>query len=542
MNKLDKTPRKNMRKQNYDFIIIGAGSAGAVLANRLTENNRFSVILIEAGRDSHFLSSIPISFAKFINKPSVNWLYTSEPDEGSGFRRIEIPRGKLLGGSSSINGMVFVRGQRQDYDHWAQLGNNGWSYEEVLPYFKKMEDYKGPNSSYRGKSGPLIVTDPMEKNDFYDAMFKGAEEIGVQKNPDYNGAQQEGVGMTQATIWKGKRQSTAICYLNPVKSRQNLTVLTEAFVEELIIQNNKCIGVRLKHKGITTIVGCNCEVLVSAGAINTPQLLELSGIGQEDVLKKAGVNVRLALPGVGENLRDHYAPRMKWSTLKGRYTYNDRARGLGIALEVAKYVVNKKGFLALPAAPMRAYVKSREGLASPDLGISVNPFLIKSGVSLDKKSGFTMAVHSLRPESRGSVHIVSPSSVAPPKIQYNFLSNRIDQDTLLAGMRIVRQWINSPAMKNIRGEELAPGADINNDNDLLEWVKATAETTYHPVGTCKMGQDNMSVVDEKLIVNGLLNLRVVDASVMPTLTSGNTNAPTIMIAEKASDLILSKWN
>jgi Choline dehydrogenase and related flavoproteins len=280
----------------------------------------------------------------------------------------------------------------------------------------------------------------MEKNDFYDAMFKGAEEIGVQKNPDYNGAQQEGVGMTQATIWKGKRQSTAICYLNPVKSRQNLTVLTEAFAEELIIQNNKCIGVRLKHKGTTTIVGCNCEVLVSAGAINTPQLLELSGIGQEDVLKKAGVNVRLALPGVGENLRDHYAPRMKWSTLKGRYTYNDRARGLSIALEVAKYLANKKGFLALPAAPMRAYVKSREGLASPDLGISVNPFLIKSGVSLDKKSGFTMAVHSLRPESRGSVHIVSPSSVAPPKIQYNFLSNRIDQDTLLAGMRIVRQW------------------------------------------------------------------------------------------------------
>ena len=542
---MDETDNSDAKKAltNYsDFIIIGGGSAGAVLANRLTANGRFSVTLIEAGRNSHVLSTIPISFAKFINNPSVNWLYSSEPDEGTGFRSIEIPRGKILGGSSSINGMVFVRGQSQDYDHWAQLGNKGWGYQDVLPYFKKMETYKGPNSAYRGQTGPLIVTDPMESNAFYDAMFKGAEEIGIQRNPDYNAGQQDGVGMTQATIWKGKRQSTAVSYLYPIKKRKNLRILTDTYVEKLIIQNNKCVGVETTKKGMTVIMRCKCEVIISAGAINSPQLLELSGIGAETVLKKAGIEVKSALPGVGENLRDHYAPRMKWSTLKGRYTYNDRARGIGMALEIAKYLTTGKGFLAMPAAPMRAYVRSREGLSAPDLGISVNPFLIKSGVSLDKASGFTMAVHSLRPESCGSVHIASSRSTAPPKIQYNFLSNKIDKDTLVSGMKIVRQWVNSEAMQNIRGKELAPGPNVIDDNDLLEWVKETAETTYHPVGTCKMGQDKMSVVTEELIVKGFGNLRVVDASIMPTLTSGNTNAPTIMIAEKASDLILSKWN
>ena len=528
---------------NYsDFIIIGGGSAGAVLANRLTANGRFSVTLIEAGRNSHVLSSIPISFAKFINNPNVNWLYSSEPDEGTGFRRVDIPRGKILGGSSSINGMVFVRGQSQDYDHWAQLGNKGWSYEDILPYFKKMETYKGPKSAYRGQTGPLIVTDPMESNAFYASMFKGAEEIGIKRNPDYNAAQQDGVGMTQATIWRGKRQSTAVSYLHPIKKRKNLRILTDTYVEKLILQNNKCVGVETTQKGTTVVVRSNCEVIISAGAINSPQLLELSGIGAENVLRKAGIEVKSALPGVGENLRDHYAPRMKWSTLKGRYTYNDRARGIGMALEIAKYFTAGSGFLAMPAAPMRAYVRSREGLSAPDLGISVNPFLIKRGVSLDKSSGFTMAVHSLRPESCGSVHIISSSSTTPPKIQYNFLSKKIDKDTLVSGMKIVRQWINSKAMQNIRGKELAPGPNMIDDNDLLEWVKETAETTYHPVGTCKMGQDKMSVVDEELIVKGFGNLRVVDASIMPTLTSGNTNAPTIMIAEKASDLILSKWD
>ena len=528
---------------NYsDFIIIGGGSAGAVLANRLTANGRFSVTLIEAGRNSHVLSSIPISFAKFMNNPNVNWLYSSEPDEGTGFRRVDIPRGKILGGSSSINGMVFVRGQSQDYDHWAQLGNKGWSYEDILPYFKKMETYKGPKSAYRGQTGPLIVTDPMESNAFYASMFKGAEEIGIKRNPDYNAAQQDGVGMTQATIWRGKRQSTAVSYLHPIKKRKNLRILTDTYVEKLILQNNKCVGVETTQKGTKVVVRSNCEVIISAGAINSPQLLELSGIGAENVLRKAGIEVKSALPGVGENLRDHYAPRMKWSTLKGRYTYNDRARGIGMALEIAKYFTAGSGFLAMPAAPMRAYVRSREGLSAPDLGISVNPFLIKRGVSLDKSSGFTMAVHSLRPESCGSVHIISSSSTTPPKIQYNFLSKQIDKDTLVSGMKIVRQWINSKAMQNIRGKELAPGPNMIDDNDLLEWVKETAETTYHPVGTCKMGQDKMSVVDEELIVKGFGNLRVVDASIMPTLTSGNTNAPTIMIAEKASDLILSKWD
>ena len=306
--------------------------------------------------------------------------------------------------------------------------------------------------------------------------------------------------MTQATIWKGKRQSTAISYLHPIKKRKNLRILTNAYVEKLIIQNNKCLGVEMTQKGTTVVMRSNCEVIVSAGAINSPQLLEISGIGAENVLRKAGIEVKSALPGVGENLRDQYAPRMKWNTLKGSYTYNDRARRIGMALEIAKYFTTGKGFLAMPAGPMRTYVRSRKGLSAPDLGISVNPFLIKRGVTLGKSSGFTMAVHSIRPESCGSVHIASTSRNTPPKIQYNFLSKTIDKNTLVPGMKIVRQWIDSKAMQNISGKELAPGPHIIDDNDLLEWVKKTAETTYHPVGTCKMGQDKLSVVNEELTV------------------------------------------
>ena len=528
-----------MDANTHDYIIIGAGSAGSVLANRLSADGRFNVLVVEAGRASHPWSPIPVGFAKLIENPAANWLYSSEPDEGSGQRRIPIPRGKLLGGSSSINGMVFVRGQSHDFDHWAQLGNRGWSYQDVLPLFKKMESYEAGDDEFRGRDGPLKVTDPGEGGPIYDAMFEAAEQIGIKRNEDYNGAIQDGVGMTQATILNGRRQSTAHCYLEPARERRNLTIVTDALTEKLLFEGTRCVGARYRVGGVVEEVRATREVIVSAGAINSPQLLELSGIGQPDLLRGLGIELVHELPGVGENLRDHYAPRMKWSVSKPGLTYNDNGRGLALVWQALRYAVTRKGFLALPAAPMRAYVHSREGLESADLGISFNPYLIAEGVRLDKERGFTMIVHVLRSDSKGSIHVTSSDPSRPPAINFNFLSDENDRTALLSGMRIVRDWINAPAMDDFRGVELTPGEALQKDDELLDWVRQTAETTYHPVGTCKMGSDPMAVVDDQLRVHGIQGLRVADASIMPTLTSGNTNAPSIMIGEKASTLVLA---
>jgi choline dehydrogenase len=527
-----------MNTDTYDYIIVGAGSAGSVLANRLSADGRFRVLVLEAGRPSHPWSRIPIGFAKLIENPAANWLYSSEPDEGSGQRRLPIPRGKLLGGSSSINGMVFVRGQAQDFDHWAQLGNRGWSYQDILPLFRKMESYPSGDDEFRGRDGPLKVTDSKEGGPIYDAMFAAAAEVGINRNPDYNGAIQDGVGMTQATISNGRRMSTAYCYLDPARDRRNLTIVTDALTEKLLLEGTRCVGVRYRTGDRSTEVRATREVIVSAGAINSPQLLELSGIGQPDLLQALGVEVHHALPGVGENLRDHYAPRMKWGVSEPGLTYNDKARGLGLVWQALRYAVAKEGLLSLPASPLRAYVQSREGLESADLGISVIPFLIAAGVKLDKQSGVTMVVHVLRSDSTGSIHVTSPDPGKPPAINFNFLSDEGDRTKLLAGMRIVRNWMNAPAMAKIRGPEIAPGEAVQGDAELLEWVKYNAETAYHPVGTCKMGSDRMAVVNDQLKVHGLQGLRIADASIMPTLTSGNTNAPSIMIGEKAAVMVL----
>ncbi len=528
-----------MQTDNYDYVIVGAGSAGSVLANRLSADGRFSVLVVEAGRASHPWSPIPVGFAKLIGNPAANWLYSSEPDEGSGQRRIPVPRGKLLGGSSAINGMVFVRGQSHDFDHWAQLGNRGWSYQDVLPYFKKMETYQGGDGEFRGRTGPLQVTDPKEGGEIYEALFKAAEQTGIERNDDYNGARQDGVGMTQATIRNGRRMSTAHCYLEPARQWSNLTIVTGALTECLVLEGKRCAGIRYQTGDQVREARAEREVVVSAGAINSPQLLELSGIGQPDRLKDLGIDVHHALPGVGENLRDHFAPRMKWSVTRSGVTYNDRARGVGLVWQALRYAVAREGFLALPAAPLRAYVHSRDGLESPDIGISCMPFLVTGDVKIARDRGFTMIVHVLRSESVGSIHAASPDPARPPAINFNFLSAPDDRTRLLSGMRIVRTWVNAPAMAAIRGDELAPGDALQSDDNLLEWVKQNAETTYHPVGTCKMGSDPMAVVDDQLRVRGISGLRIADASIMPTLTSGNTNAPSIMIGEKASAMVLA---
>ncbi|MDE2008367.1 MAG: GMC family oxidoreductase N-terminal domain-containing protein, partial [Rhodospirillales bacterium] len=523
-----------METASFDYIVVGAGSAGSVLANRLSADPRNKVLVLEAGRASHPWSRIPIGFARLIENPAANWLYSSEPDEGSGQRRIPVPRGKLLGGSSAINGMVFVRGQAQDYDSWAQLGNRGWSYREVLPIFRDMESYQGEGEAeYRGRNGPLKVTENQETGPLYDALIRAANETGIASTRDYNGAAQDGIGMTQTTIRDGRRMSTAVCYLDPARGRPNLTIQANALTESLLLEGTRCVGVRYSADGAVHEARAGREVIVSAGAINSPQLLELSGIGRPEVLAAQGIAVRHALPGVGENLRDHYAPRMKWSVAPGLgLTYNDKGKGLGLVWQALKFALTNKGLLGLPASPIRAYVRTRPGLDAPDAGISWVPFLIDPNFKLAKRSGITAIMHILRSESLGSIHVASASPRTPPAIRFNFMSARLDQEVTLAAMRITRRVMTAPAMGGIATDEIAPGANIDADDELLDWVKRNAETAYHPVGTCKMGSDPMAVVDEQLRVRGIAGLRVADASIMPTLTSGNTNAPSIMIGEK----------
>ena len=451
-----------MAEYTYDFIVVGAGSAGAAAAYRLAESGKHTVLLLEAGRDSHPWSRIPIGFAKLIDNPAANWLYSSEPDEGSGGRRIPVPRGKLLGGSSSINGMVFVRGQSKDYDTWAQLGNRGWSYQDVLPIFKDMESYQGDgDNEFRGRDGPLKVTENVEQGEIYDKIIAAAAEIGIDYTNDYNGASQEGIGMTQATIRKGRRMSTAYCYLDPARGRSNLRIQTNALTECLTFEGKRCTGVRYKLGGQTREAKANREVLVSTGAINSPQLLELSGIGQAERLKELGIEVLHDLQGVGENLRDHYSPRMKWSVPRELgLTYNDKGRGLGLVWQALKYAVSNKGLLGLPAAPLRAYIKTREGLEAPDAAISWIPFLANESLKLHENSGVTAITHVLRSDSTGNIHTTSTDPARPPAIRFNFLSAQSDCDILLESMKITRRIMNAGPLQGVMTDEIAPGVDI----------------------------------------------------------------------------------
>lgn len=530
-----------MDSQTYDFIVVGAGSAGAAVANRLSADGKHRVLVLEAGRESHPWSRIPVGFARLIDNPAANWLYSAEPEESSGGRRMPVPRGKLLGGSSSINGMVFVRGQRQDFDTWSQLGNRGWSYEDVLPIFKDMESYEGDgDDEYRGRNGPLKVSESLEAGPLYDAIMTGAEQVGIARPKDYNAGSQDGISMSQTTIRKGRRMSTAYCYLDPARSRPNLTIQANALTERLLLEGKKCVGVRYTVNGQVREAKANREVVVSAGTINSPQLLELSGIGQAERLQPLGIEVVHDLKGVGENLRDHYAPRLKWSVPASlAMTYNVNGRGLRLVWQALRYALTDKGLLGMSAAPMRAFIRTREGLDSPNAVIGWVPFLVGDNFTLAKKSGVTAFTHILRSESQGSIHVTSDDAKQAPAIRFNFLSAQLDRDVTVEAMRITRKIMTAPALEGIVTDEIAPGIDIDSDADLLQWVKENAETTYHPVGTCKMGHDPMAVVDDQLRVHGIEGLRVADASIMPTLTSGNTNAPSIMIGEKVSRMVLA---
>ena len=529
----------------YDYIVVGAGSAGAVVASRLTESGAHRVLLLEAGTEgsNFFWSRVPVGVAKMIDDPAVNWCYSSEPDDGSGGRRIDVPRGKMLGGSSSINGMVYIRGQAQDYDHWAQLGNRGWSYQDVLPVFKRMESYDGGSDEFRGRNGVLRVTDtPRHKVPLLEMMIEAAERMGLPFNPDLNGASQEGIGMSQVTIAKGRRQSTAFCYLDPARSRPNLTVEQGAMAESLVLEGKRCVGVRYSVRGEKREARAAREVIVSGGSINSPKLLELSGIGQADLLRAHGITPVHELRGVGENLRDHYSPRVKFAIKEKNLTFNDNARGWRLAREAIKYALFREGFLASTSVPIRMYFRTRVGLETPDATVSIAPFLyemVGHERRVSKKRGITMNVNVLRSESTGSIHIKSANPAEPPAIRFNFLSAENDRRGVLAAIRKGRELMATPPLKDVTGEEIAPGAHVQKDDELLDWVRKNAETTYHPIGTCKMGSDSMAVVDSELRVHGIEGLRVADASIMPTLTSGNTNAPSIMIGEKCAEMVLA---
>jgi choline dehydrogenase len=527
----------------YDFIVIGAGSAGAVLANRLSADPRHKVLLLEAGAADHVWTRLPVAYAKLIANPAANWLYSAEPEPNTNGRRIPVPRGKLLGGSSAINGLAFVRGQAQDFDTWAQLGNTGWSYEDVLPFFKRMERYEGGGDDrYRGREGPIRVTDPKPATPLLQTIIKAAGEVGIRHNPDYNGEKQDGIVMSQATIAGGWRMSTARCYLDPARKRPNLHIVTGAHTEAVLLDGTRCVGVRWSAGGKRQEARASRDVVISAGTINSPQLLELSGIGQPERLKALGIEVRHALAGVGENLRDHYAPRTRWVVGAKGLTYNDTARGLGMVKQALSWALFNDGLLAMVGAPMRAFVFSREGLAAPDLLLGWVPMFTEAtpkGPKIARQAGFTCYAHAMRPESKGSIHITSADAKTPPAIRFNFLSAPVDIELTVKAVRIAQSIMRAPAMAPLKLTEQAPGPERRSDADIVDWVKATAETTYHPVGTCKMGIDPMAVVDPKLRVHGLQGLRVADASIMPTLTSGNTNAPSIMIGERAADLILN---
>lgn len=528
-----------MSETQHDYIIVGAGSAGAALAARLTEDPATSVLLVEAGRASHPLSRFPISFGLLIDNPAANWRYFSTPEPGTDNRAIPVPRGKLLGGSSSINGLVYVRGQPLDFNTWAQMGNRGWSYQDVAPLFHRMESYQKGDDGIRGGDGPLHVSEVPDQSPLFDAIFAAAEHVGHRRNPDYNGEDQEGVVKTQTTIHNGRRMSTSHCYLDPAKGRANLRILTEAHTTRVILEGTRCVGIEYERAGRRTVARAGREVILCAGAVATPQLLELSGIGNPDLLAPLGIEPRHALPGVGENFRDHINARIVWRVKISELSFNTRLRGLGKLREAFTYLTSGQGFFSLPSAPMLAFLRTRPDLETPDIQMHLVPYAVKNPKKrqLHDWPGMTMSVYQLRPESLGSIHIRSANPHDQPEIRFNFLADPIDQRTMIDGFRMIRAIANAPPLDPYRGEEVSPGAEVSSDDEILAWIRHNSETAYHPIGTCRMGPQANCVVDDQLRVHGLEALRIADASIFPTMPSGNTNAPSIMVGEKCADLI-----
>jgi len=527
----------------YDYVIVGAGSAGCVLANRLSADGGHTVLMLEAGpRDSYPWIHVPIGYAKTMFHPAVNWCFCTEPEPHMNARRVYWPRGRTLGGSSSINGLIYVRGQPEDYDHWAALGNSGWAFEDVLPYFRKLEHNTRGANEFHGAGGPLWASDIEDRHTLVEALICAANELGIPRNDDFNGPTQEGAGYYQLTTRRGLRCSTAVGYLRPARQRGNLDVQTEAHVTRVTFDGRRARGVVYRRGGSERAAAARREVILAAGAVQSPQLLQLSGVGPPDLLQRFGVEVVHALPGVGENLQDHLQARVIFRCTRP-ITTNDALRTWRGRLRIGlSYALHRRGPMAVGINQGGLFARALPGSSRPDVQFHFATLSSDmAGSPVHDFSAFTMSVCQLRPESRGFVRIKSAAPLDAPAMQANYLSTDHDRATLVAGIRLARKLAATQSMAPFVAGEYRPGAEAVSDADLLEFAKDTGGTIFHPSGTTKMGpaSDPLAVVDAALRVHGCGSLRVVDCGIMPTLVSGNTNAPVIMIAEKAADMILA---
>jgi choline dehydrogenase len=534
------TPKGNLMNEESDYIVVGAGSAGCVLAGRLSEDRATRVLLLEAGPpDRSLWIHLPIGYGKTMWSDAYNWRFNTDPDPNMNGRRIYWPRGKTLGGSSSINGLIYIRGQREDYDHWAALGNTGWGYDDVLPYFIKSEGNQRGIFPFHGGDGPLKVSDIGARHELIEAFIDGAGQLGVPRTDDFNGARQEGVGYYQLTTHKGWRCSTAKAYLDPARGRSNLRIETDAFAAGLIMDGTRAVGVRYRQAGQMKEARCNAEVLLSAGSIQSPQLLQLSGIGPRALLEQRGIPVVVDAPGVGENLQDHLQIRLGFECTKP-ITVNDQLNSLVGQMKIGlQWLLFRSGPLAVGINQGGCFLRALPDEAStPDIQFHVATLSADmAGGKVHPYSGFTMSICQLRPESRGHIRIRSADPFEPPEMQPNYLSTDLDRRTAVAGVKAARAIAASAAMRPYVKREVKPGPQDVTDDALLEFCRNNGATIFHPTGTCRMGVDSLAVVDTRLRVNGVAGLRVIDCSVMPTLVSGNTNAPAVMMAEKAVDMI-----
>ena len=526
--------------ETFDYIVVGAGSAGCVLANRLTATGRHKVLLLEAGgHDRNIWIHIPLGYGKLFSNPKVNWLYSSEPEPDLNNRKIIQPRGKVLGGSSSINGLLYIRGQPEDFDHWRQLGNFGWSFDDVLPYFRRAEDQERGQDAFHGVGGPLAVSNVSEPHPLCEAFIEAAQQAGFPRNDDFNGPAQDGAGYFQLTARNGRRWSTAVGYLRQARRRPNLAIVSNALASRVVFSGRRAVAVEYRHGETTHIAHATGEVVVAGGAFNSPQLLQLSGLGPAALLRSLDIDVVADMPGVGADLQDHLQVRMQYhctEPITMNDVINSWRRSIGAGL---RYILFRKGLLTIGAGYAGGFFRTSPEILTPDVQVHLIIFSGEtSGAALHPFPGFIASVCQLRPESRGFVRIKSADPREPPAIQPRYLSRRHDCDTVIAGMKLLRGIMNQAAMRRYIAEERAPQPHCKSDADLLAFARESGTTVFHPTSTCRMGTDPAAVVDDRLRVHGIERLRVIDGSIMPTVVSGNTNAAIVMIGEKGADMIL----